>query len=407
MDLTHARVMYDHHIYTVSDALRAEKLARLRARMEDQGIGAVMICGRISDGLYNMFTGISGPDEPSAASGGLIIGMQGDVLEIGDAVVAPNEDETEQERDVMHPPALRVPGIRPAKGLNPGKIAAMCAARRKIGIVHMDLLKASWRDAVRRELPACRMVDFTKEALECLAEKLPEEIAMLRDSAAGHDRVFAALPVFVRPERLERELVIQIRRALLDQGAAGQDFDRVMKVNLVSAPQTGPAEAEPLRFPGRRLREGDQVQLLVRAALVNDVYAVLGRHMVLGRATDEVRTRWNTLVRAQQAAIDVLKVGVSIADAARAANAELRAAGYPEDDSAFIYGVGYGLGEPPVLGYPGEDAPLACPACLAVAPSLRLPGQAPMCAADTVLIHQGCAERLTKTGHDLMELLWE
>lgn len=405
MDLTHARVMQNSHLYTVSEGLRRDKLARLRTRMERQGLGAVIICGRGLDGFSNMLTGMAGPDEPGAADGGFVIGLEGDVLEIGDALV--ERDEPERVLDVMHPPALQVPGIQPARGLDCRALRAMCAGHPGIGIVHMDAFKATWRDFLWRTLPDCVLTDFTAEARECLAEKLPEEVAMLRDSALRHDRVFSALPVLARPGLTERELVISIRRTLLDQGAAGQDFERIMKVNLVSASQMGMAEQEPLGFPGRVLKDGDQLQLLIRSSLVNDVYAVLGRHMTLGPAADDVKARWAVLLRAQRAAAEVLRAGVCIGEAAEAANRVLKDAGYPEDRSAFIYGVGYGLGEPPVLGCPGEDVLLKANACLALAPSIRLPGLAPMCAADTVLIHAGGAEYLTKTPQDIMEVFWE
>ena len=165
------------------------------------------------------------------------------------------------------------------------------------------------------------------------------------------------------------------------------------------------AVAEPLEYPGRVLGMGDRVNIKVNASMAEGWHVSLGRCYVLGQADEETKKCWDLAVKAQKAAADYLKPGVTISAVMSEVNENiLKKSGFPEDKSNWIYGVGNAWAEYP-MAVPGwRDIRLCEGMVLAVGPNVRPEGKDAYCCLDIYRITDNGAVRLGDSSQGLREL---
>ncbi|MFW5490190.1 MAG: M24 family metallopeptidase [Desulfovibrio sp.] len=170
------------------------------------------------------------------------------------------------------------------------------------------------------------------------------EIAAMRRACALNHACCEALPEILQPGKTEREVAWEIEQFYRNNGASGLSFSTIVGV--------GPNAALPHAIPGdTKVRENDLV--LVDMGCRLDEYC-----------SDQTRTLWvgdtpsgrfsttlEIVQEAQRAAIDILRPGLTVSEAYRAANAVFEKHGRAE---YFTHALGHGIGlethEPPSLG---------------------------------------------------------
>ena len=395
------------HLLNVPDIEIDKRLNRVRAFLRSKGLTVLVIVNRCAEGYTAWLTGRPMPDIPFNRSGGFIVPADGTPVDVdSDTLVTEEYLRNYRKLDETVTVPAKNPLFRAAIGWYVPDIArCLTPGDKRVAVVHLNDMTASLYDFIRDGIEGLSLVDVSAEMALLRAERTTFEMEYSAYSARSADRVFSALPYLLRPGRLESEISADLRKRVYDLGAGGQDTGRMADVRLISAPQDQAAQAGPILYPGRRLALGDAVNVCLRAISVNDLYAALGRLYVLGEIEADTRTLWNHAVAAQDAAAGALCPGASLEDAAAALEA------YCEKNSLILcpenplYGIGYVIGEAPVLYTVSGRAPLKTGMILAVAPTVSFPGDTRRyCCMDTYRIDEGGATRLTRTSRELTRL---
>jgi len=226
------------------------------------------------------------------------------------------------------------------------------------------------------------------------AVKDEQELDALRRACAITDRVFERLSKVPFVGRTEREVSWDLTQLFVEEGGDGLAFE-----SIVGA---GPTGARPhARAGDRRIGEGELV--VIDAGTTIDGYASdYTRTFATGDLDAEAREAYDTVLAAQQAALDGLKAGLGGVDADALARDVI-------DGSAFSgklgHGLGHGLGldvhEAPKLSTESTDT-LVAGNVVTVEPGIYVEGRFGIRIEDDVVITADGIENLTGLRKDLV-----
>jgi Xaa-Pro aminopeptidase len=164
---------------------------------------------------------------------------------------------------------------------------------------------------------------------------------------------------------------------------------------------SGPNGANPHHEAGPRVIEVGDTVVLDFGGLKHGYGSDTTRTVTVGPPSDEVRTVHEVVRRAQQAAFEAVRPGVSCQEIDRVARRVIIDAGYGE---RFIHRTGHGIGvtthEPPYL-VEGEELPLVPGMCFSIEPGVYLPGRFGVRIEDIVTVTADGGRRLNNTSHEL------
>jgi Xaa-Pro aminopeptidase len=125
------------------------------------------------------------------------------------------------------------------------------------------------------------------------------------------------------------------------------------------------------------------------------------RTVCVGEPSGDVRTVYEVVRQAQQAAFEAVRPGVPCQEIDRVARQVIADAGYGE---YFVHRVGHGIGlsthEPPYM-VEGEQQPLVPGMCFSIEPGIYLPGRFGVRIEDIVTVTEDGGRRLNNTTRDL------
>ncbi|GAB3020907.1 M24 family metallopeptidase [Bowmanella dokdonensis] len=187
-----------------------------------------------------------------------------------------------------------------------------------------------------------------------------------------------------------------LNNKMMELGAQGQAFPTILL--------SGPRSALPHGQPGdRKLCRGDWL-LIDFGAQLKGLRCDITRTFVLGKASDEQRRFYQTVARAQQAAIDMVRAGVSGHQINRTASDILAASPYAAYAGEGIgHSFGLSLHEPPLLRRSCETL-LQSGMILTIEPGLYRPGFGGVRIEDDILVQDQGSLSLTRFNKDLMEI---
>lgn len=272
-----------------------------------------------------------------------------------------------------------------------------------VGVVHPETMKKNVRDYLRGACPNVGLVDVTADFEAVKAEKSAAEVELLQKAATEYDRLFAAMPLMLRPERLEKEVVNEIRQRLNWQGAESETPGFHNMVELTSAPDGGVSAQEPMQWPGRRLQVGDRVNVTVRG-YIGGVSATLGRSFVLGKPSEEAERYWDLALEAQTLAATLAKPGATLGQITEQVNGFFREKGLPANMSGWIHGLGTSVYEAPRNVDASRDLPLQANMVLSIGPAVQPEGKDAYRCVDAFVVTETGAVRLSATGQTLRQL---
>ena len=253
-----------------------------------------------------------------------------------------------------------------------------------------------WEQAVAPvKLTADAALD--REITRLRSVKTAEEIAGLTQAQALTDDGFRYILERIEPGRTEREIALDLEFYIRRQGAEGVSFEFIVVA--------GENSSLPHGVPGDRpVKRGDFVTLDF-GALWNGLHADMTRTIAVGEVTDEQRRIYETVRQAQQACLDMLRPGVSCAEADAAARDVITAAGYGD---YFGHGTGHGVGfdihESPTLSPRSKGQILQSGQAVTVEPGIYLPGKFGVRIEDMVLLTEGGIQNFTKSEKTLIIL---
>jgi Xaa-Pro aminopeptidase len=220
------------------------------------------------------------------------------------------------------------------------------------------------------------------------------EIDALRKAGAAIDRVHARVPGFLVPGRTEADVAADIAEAIVAEGHSEVAFIIV---------GSGPHGADPHHeCSDRELRAGDIVVVDIGGPYEPGYNSDSTRTYSIGEPSPEVAQHYSVLQRAQQAAVEAVRPGITAEQVDAVARDVLAEAGLAE---AFVHRTGHGIGlsvheEPYIVA--GNDLPLAEGMAFSVEPGIYFPGQWGARIEDIVVVTADGAESVNARPHDLI-----
>ena len=228
------------------------------------------------------------------------------------------------------------------------------------------------------------------------AVKEERELDALRRACAITDRVFERLTEIPFVGRTEREVSWDLRRLFHEEGGQGLAFE-----SIVGA---GPTGARPHARAGDRTIEAGELVVIDAGTTIDGYASDYTRTFATGPVDGEAKEVYETVLLAQQAALDGIRAGLSGVDADALARAVI-------DESPFAGGMGHGLGHG--LGLDVHEEPrmstesnsvLEPGNVVTVEPGIYLEGRFGVRIEDDVLVTEDGIDNLTRFRKDLIEV---
>lgn len=265
------------------------------------------------------------------------------------------------------------------------KVNAVIAARgiQTLGIEETAMSHAEYLDLQEKlhaELkPAQNLLTMLR-----MVKNERELEALVRAQRIAEKALKQVLAV-IKPGLTEREVAAELIYRMLREGADGVSFEPIVVTGVKSSmPHGVPGDVE--------IRSGDFLTMDFGCRL--DGYCSdMTRTVAIGSATAEMRTVYDTVLKAQLAAIAVAKAGMTGAEVDKVARDVIAAAGYGD---CFGHGFGHGLGldvhEAPTAG-PSGLTPMPVGAVISAEPGIYLEGRFGVRIEDVIALNEtGCVD---------------
>jgi Xaa-Pro aminopeptidase len=267
-----------------------------------------------------------------------------------------------------------------------GKVLAG-AKVKKIGF-EANFATVGQIDALARALKeaqcSAQLVPLSDVMLNIRKVKDDHEIDLIRKSVALAEEAFTAVRDEIKAGLSENYVAGLLVLELRSRGAQNSSFPVIVA--------SGPNSSLPHYQPGEALVGRDQPLLIDWGALLKGYCSDLTRTLMIGRVSPRMKEIYNTVLKAQLAAIKFLRPGVTTHQADRVARDIIDSAGFKEN---FGHGLGHGLGrdihELPAMRKTAKDEELRPGMIVTVEPAIYIPGEGGVRIEDDVLItHSGC-----------------
>jgi Xaa-Pro aminopeptidase len=223
------------------------------------------------------------------------------------------------------------------------------------------------------------------------------EVTLMREAARIADEGFVFLCRTLRPGMTEKQAAWELEAYMRTHGADKIAFDLIVG--------SGPNGSKPHHHSEDRAIQAGEPIVLDLGAQVNGYHSDLTRTICLGQPQDSrFMEIYNIVLRAQAAALQGIRAGMSGVDADKLARDVIESAGYGEN---FGHGLGHGVGlavhEAPRAGRTSEDM-LPAGATLTVEPGIYLPGWGGVRIEDFTLIDKNGVELISHASKEPLVL---
>lgn len=296
----------------------------------------------------------------------------------------------EQEKATKHAGDVAVAAWR--DGEDPSALVADALGPSIELGVEKDHLSLHAAEVITTRTGASELIDVGGEIRRLRTIKSGDEIEKLQRAAAITDDAFVKALARIHAGMSEIDVAL-ILGSIIGELGARLSFDTLV--------QSGPNSAMPHLEPSsRRLSRGD-FALMDFGAAHEGYMADSTRMAVIGEPSPHHREIHDLVLRAHDAAIGVVRAGVTTGDVDAAARRVIEDAGHGEH---FFHRVGHGLGleghEDPSLD-PGSRTVLEAGMVFTIEPGVYLPGFGGVRIEDDVVVEEGGCRVLTKADRSL------
>lgn len=215
-----------------------------------------------------------------------------------------------------------------------------------IGLVEPAFIPMTFYNSLVKELPGATFVDATEWVDEIKVPKSPEEIELIKGTAAIQDQAIEYLKKAIKPGMKDLDVYAEIHYFMAKNGA-----ERSL-VQVGSAPPGTPAAFYVRHFQNRVINVGDQVSLLIETNGPGGYYTEIMKCFMIGKKpSQELQHAHEVAVQAQKMNVERLKPGADPKDLWHMTNNFLTENGYAPNLRIYAHGQGLSLVERPLLRY--------------------------------------------------------
>lgn len=226
--------------------------------------------------------------------------------------------------------------------------------------------------------------------------KTSEEIEKIKIAQRISEEALENILNFIEPGKTEKEIALELEYYMLSHGAQGLSFETIAV--------SGKKSSMPHGVPDGKVIEAGDFVTMDFGALYEGYHSDMTRTVAVGKATDEMKEVYYTVLNAQENAIRSVKAGLSCKDADDAARSVIETAGY---GNYFSHSTGHGVGVE-IHEYPNlskiSDKILESGNIVTVEPGIYIPEKFGVRIEDMVLVTENGCENLTKAPKELIIL---
>lgn len=265
----------------------------------------------------------------------------------------------------------------------------------RLGFEAEDMLYAKY-SSLKDKLRVDELVPIGSQITAMRRIKTANELEMIKKAEAIGDQVFVEILDFLQPGMTELEIAARIEYLLKLKGAQGISFNAIVASGINSSmPHAVPSH--------KKIEKGDF--LTMDFGCVYEGYCSdMTRTIVIGKASQKQKEVYDTVLKAQLAALDFIKAGLKGKEVDKVARDIIYQAGY---EGCFGHGLGHSVGlhihENPRLSMLEEDV-LEVGMTETVEPGIYIKGFGGVRIEDLVVVTKEGHENFTFSEKKLIEL---
>ena len=355
----------------------AKRRDKLRSKLRKEQVEALLVTNFFN---VSYLTGFTGDDSY------LLITAQEEFMLSDERYTTQLEEECPDVELV-----IRGPGTKMLESI---KNTVAQAGVKQLGFESSSMTVAL-HAAVAEATKQCDLVPCDGWIEELRAVKDRDEIARTRIACEQARRAFAVVQAALTPEMTELEVAADIEYQARKFGGKCLSFPPIVAA--------GPRAALPHASPTSQAIGSSDFTLIDWGVNESQYVSDLTRILVTGKISPKLRKIYGVVLKAQLAAIDAIRPGVTCEAVDRVARKIIEKAGFGKQ---FGHGLGHGTGleihEAPRLSK-GQSTELKPGMIITVEPGIYLPGWGGVRIEDDVLVTKGGHEVLTSVPKQLDE----
>jgi Xaa-Pro aminopeptidase len=215
-----------------------------------------------------------------------------------------------------------------------------------IGLVERVFIPITFYEYLVKHLPEAKFVDATEWVDEIKVIKSPEEIELIKGTAALQDRAMEHLKRVIKPGMRDFEVVTEAAYSCARDGSERQ------LIQVGSGPAGTAVLFQPPPLQNRVIQEGDQVTVLIETNGPGGYYTEIMKCFMVGRKpSQELQDAHGIAVETQAMTVSRLKPGVDPKELWDMTNNFLKKKGYLPNVRLYAHGQGLSLVERPLIWY--------------------------------------------------------
>ncbi len=258
-----------------------------------------------------------------------------------------------------------------------------------------NFLPFSVYESYESKLPGVAFCDIADTVETIRQIKTPEEIQKMQRAQDITDAAFSHILTVLTPNMTETEVAAELEYFMRKNGASGLAFDTIAV--------SGDGSSRPHGVPRHeKLKNG--FLTMDFGASFEGYCSDMTRTVVIGKASDEMKNVYTTVLKAQTSVLFMLKAGVDAGEADKVAR-DIIDGIYP---GTFGHGLGHSVGlfihEAPAMNKRAFGRKLRAGEIVTVEPGIYLPGRFGCRIEDMVLIRDDTIHNFTASKKELIEI---